>query len=282
MTVVPARAAGCARIAVCTPNAVDATLAVCALAGVDEVYELGGAQAIGALAYGTASIAPVDKIFGPGNAYVSEAKRQVAGICGVDLPAGPSEVAVIASADADPADAARSLLAEAEHDVDARAYLLTDSAAFAAAVDAAIVRLASGLATRDVALAAIGSSGAIVCDSLDACVRCADAMAIEHVELLGPAAASLSDRLRSYGAVFVGLPSAFGDYGAGPNHTLPTQSSARYAAGLSVYDFVSVRPFIERVAAIDARLIGDCMTLARMEGLPAHEAALAAAITSPR
>lgn len=277
MTVVPAQVAGVARIALCTPRAADATLAACAMLGVAEVYEIGGAQAIAALAFGTRSIERVDKIAGPGNAYVNEAKRQVAGVCGIDVPAGPSEVAVIASRGADPAAIARSLLAEAEHDVDARAYLLTDEDALVAAVETELDAQASRLATRDVALAAIAASGAIMCDSIESCAAVANAMAIEHVELHGDAAAAARDLLETYGALFVGVPAAFGDYGAGPNHTLPTGSAARYAAGLSVYDYVAVRPFVQREALIDGALIDDCMALAQAEGLPAHRAALHAA-----
>ncbi len=283
MTIVPAQVAGVERIAVCTPRATDAILAVCAILGVDEVYEIGGAQAIGALAYGTPSVAPVEKIVGPGNAYVNEAKRQVSGVCGIDLPAGPSEVAVIASYDADPASVARSLLAEAEHDPDARAYLLVDDEALLEAVQAEVERQAAGLPTAPIARQALAASGAILCESLDECARAADSLAVEHLELHGAEALTLRDRIASYGALFLDLPAALGDYGTGPNHTLPTGAAARFASGLSVYDFVLVRPFIERAGAepIDLALLDDCALIARAEGLPAHEAALRALLPHP-
>jgi phosphoribosyl-ATP pyrophosphohydrolase/phosphoribosyl-AMP cyclohydrolase/histidinol dehydrogenase len=182
-------------------------------------------------------------------------------------------VAVIASRDADPDAIARSLLAEAEHDVDARAYLLCDDERLVAAVDVALRRQLRSLDTGAVARAALGESGAIVCASLEACADAANGLAVEHVELLGSGAAILAPRLEQYGALFVGAPAAFGDYGTGPNHTLPTGGTARFTSGLSVYDFLLVRPYLV-ARKPSSVLIADAALLAEAEGMSAHRAAL--------
>jgi histidinol dehydrogenase len=276
MTIVPAKVAGVERIAVCTPRATGETLAACAIAGADEVYELGGAQAIAALAFGTALVRSVDVIAGPGNAFVTEAKRLVSGVCAIDLLAGPSEVAVIASGDADAGRVAASLVAEAEHDDDARAFLVSDDAALIERVDIELERRLDGLATAATVRTSLARSGAVLCDSPAACAAAANALAIEHLELHGARAAALADSLDAYGALFIDLPAAFGDYGAGPNHTLPTGGAARYSSGLSVYDFLLVRPQVRRAPKPAAVLVEDCAQLAQAEALPGHRAALLA------
>jgi phosphoribosyl-ATP pyrophosphohydrolase/phosphoribosyl-AMP cyclohydrolase/histidinol dehydrogenase len=276
MTIVPAVVAGVERIAVCTPRATDATLAACTIAGATEVYELGGAQAIAALAFGTNLVARVDKIVGPGNAYVTEAKRLVAGVCGIDLLAGPSEVAVVAGDDADPALVAASLIAEAEHDVDARAFLITDAPAFVDTVEAELDRRLDGLETTAIARAALARSGAVVCTSMEACIAAANTLAVEHLELHGKRASAGAADFHSYGALFVELAAAFGDYGTGPNHTLPTGGAARYSSGLSVYDYLLVRPQLRPAGGPSDALVDDCAELALTEALPGHFAALRA------
>lgn len=281
MTVTPARVAGVGTVVACTPRPTDVTMAACAIAGVDRLFVCGGAQAIAALAYGTATMPRVAKIVGPGNAYVAAAKRAVAGACGTDLPAGPSEVAVVAGADADAEGVARSLLAEAEHDPDARAYLVCDDDRLLAAVEVAIERQLATLATATVAGAALGASAAVVCGSLAECADAANLLAVEHVELHGPAAETLAPRITCCGALFVGAPAAFGDYGIGPNHTLPTNAAARYASGLSVYDFLLVRPYARALEPEDD-VRADAALIAEAEGLPGHRAALLAQSPDPR
>ena len=264
MTVTPARVAGVGTVVACTPRPTDVTMAACAIAGVDRLFVCGGAQAIAALAYGTATMPRVAKIVGPGNAYVAAAKR-----------------AVGAGADADAEGGARSLLAEAEHDPDARAYLVCDDDRLLAAVEAAIERQLATLATATVAGAALGASAAVVCGSLAECADAANLLAVEHVELHGPAAETLAPRITCCGALFVGAPAAFGDYGIGPNHTLPTNAAARYASGLSVYDFLLVRPYARALEPEDD-VRADAALIAEAEGLPGHRAALLAQSPDPR
>lgn len=272
MCAIPARVAGVSRVTVCTPRAAPETLAAARIAGVDEVFELGGAQAIAAMAFGTANVPRVDIIVGPGNRYVTAAKRFVYGSCGIDSLAGPSEILIIASADADPELTAADLLAQAEHDTNARAMLLTDCEAFADSVDAALDRQLATLKTARIARKALNANGWCAVLPLENAAVLANRIAPEHLELHGARAEALADSLRAYGALFIGSQAAeaFGDYGSGPNHVLPTDGSARFSSGLSVLTFLTIRTFQRINGTIDAASITRTATLAAIEGLHAH------------
>ena len=277
MNAIPARAAGVSRIAMCVP-APDGVLNPLVLAaarrgGVSEVYRIGGAQAIAALAYGTASIAPVDRIVGPGNAYVAEAKRQVFGRVGIDNIAGPSEVVVLADADNDPRRIAVDLLAQAEHDEAAQSILITDDAAFADAVAAAVLAELPSLPRAAIAGASWRAHGAvIVVEDWDQAVRLVDRLAPEHLQLMVRDPDPLFARVRHAGAVFLGAfcPEAVGDYVAGPNHVLPTGRTARFASGLSVFDFLKRTTFVSTTQSGLDRVGPAAVALAEAEGLQAH------------
>ena len=278
MCVIPARVAGVKTMAVCTPNMTPPTLAAAHIAGVTELYELGGAHAIAALAYGTESIRRVDLIAGPGNAYVTAAKRLVLGVCGIDALAGPSEIVVIASDDADARLVALDLLAQAEHDPRASAILLTDDCGFAHAVDGHLTRELESLATAQVAQASIERNGRCAVLPLEDAATTCNRLAPEHVALHGFRAGRLVEALETYGSLFVGDHAAevFGDYGDGPNHVLPTSGSARFASGLSVYTFLATRTYHRAHGALPREVIEQTATLAFVEGLHAHRhAALA-------
>jgi len=245
MNAVPAKVAGVPRIAMVVPAPRGVlnplVLAAAHLAGVDEIFRIGGAQAVAALAYGTESIAPVAKIVGPGNAYVAAAKRLVFGKVGIDMIAGPSEVLIIADRDANPSWIAADLLAQAEHDASAQAILITDSAALADAVERAIASELAQLPRRDVAAASWRDYGAVILvGKLDDAVALTDAVAPEHLEIATADAEGLAERIRNAGAIFIGAhtPEAIGDYVAGSNHVLPTARSARFSSGLGVLDFM--------------------------------------------
>ncbi len=280
MNAIPAQVAGCGRVvmAVPAPDGILNPLVLTAAAtlGIDEIWRIGGAQAIGALAYGTAAIAPVDKIVGPGNAYVAEAKRQVFGEVGIDMIAGPSEVVVVADAGADPAWVAADLLSQSEHGEDAQAILITDDAALADAVAAAVAAQLETLPRRQIAEASWRQHGAIIVAGLDATPRIVDRLAPEHLELLVEAPQPLLDAIRHAGSVFVGpfTPEVIGDYVGGPNHVLPTARSARFASGLGVLDFMKRTT----VLGCDARALGTlgppAARLARAEGLDGHARAV--------
>lgn len=280
MTVIPARLAGVPQIVVATPPRSFATSGVLrytlARLGITEVWGMGGAHAIAALAYGTATIPRVDKIVGPGNAWVTAAKQRVAGRVAIDGIAGPTEVLIVADETADPSLLAADLLAQAEHDVLAAALLLTTSEPLARAVAEQIERQLAELSTASTArqsLAAYG--GAWILDQLDDAVPIVEAIAPEHVQLVGPVAEALVDRVRSAGAIFLGAstPEVFGDYFAGPSHVLPTAGSARFASGLGVEDFIR-RSHVIRASPDTARAwAGPVAELAQAEGLPAHAAA---------
>jgi histidinol dehydrogenase len=282
MNALPARAAGVGRIAMCvpTPDGVlnPLVLAAARRAGVSEIYRVGGAQAVAALAWGTASIAPVDRVVGPGNAYVAEAKRQVFGRVGIDSIAGPSEVVVIADADNDPDHVAMDLLAQAEHDEAAQSILITDSPAFADAVANAVAQALKDLPRAAIAGASWRDHGAIILvrDFAEAAALC-DLLAPEHLQLMGPAPEALFDRIRHAGAVFLGrfCPEAIGDYVAGPNHVLPTGRSARFASGLSVFDFLKRTTYVAQDRAGLARIGPAAVALAEAEGLQAHARSVA-------
>ena len=286
MNALPARVAGVARIAMCvpTPDGVlnPLVLAAAARAGVSEIYRIGGAQAVAALAYGTASIAPVDRIVGPGNAFVAEAKRQVFGQVGIDSIAGPSEVLVIADGGADPLLIATDLLAQAEHDEAAQAILITPDAALADQVAAAVATELADLPRAAIAGQSWDRHGAIiVVRDLAEAATLANQLAAEHLELMVADPAALFARIRHAGAAFLGAhtPEALGDYVAGPNHVLPTGRTARYASGLSVFDFLKRTSWIcaspQGLAAIGPAAVA----LAGAEGLDAHALSLSRRLT---
>ena len=279
MNVLPAKVAGVDQIVmvVPTPNGAKNALVLAAahLAGVTRTYTIGGAQAIAALAFGTATIAQVDKIVGPGNAYVAAAKRRVFGFVGIDMVAGPSEVLVIADGSANPEWVAMDLFAQAEHDEAAQALLLSPDADLLDRVAASIAKLLPTMPRQKIIAASLGTRGALirVRDLAEAC-SLANAIAPEHLELAVAAPDDLLPHIRNAGAIFVGHHSseALGDYCAGPNHVLPTARSARYSSPLGVYDFQK-RTSVIAVSREGARTLGSiAATLARGEGLPAHAA----------
>ena len=282
MNAIPARVAGVRRIAMVVPapdGVLDpAVMAAAGIAGVTEIYRVGGAQAIAALAHGTETIAPVDKIVGPGNAWVAAAKRLVFGTVGIDMIAGPSEILVVADGANEPGWIAADLLSQAEHDGDAQAILMTDDAAFAARVTAAVDAHLARLPRAGIAAASWRRFGAVVLlRSLDEAPPLIDRLAPEHLELAVAAPAPLADAVTSAGAIFLGrhTPEAIGDYVAGPNHVLPTARSARFSSGLSPLDFLKRTTFVGCDAASLARIGPAAVTLAEAEGLHAHALSVA-------
>ncbi len=273
MTALTARVAGVDEVWVASPRPAPVTLAAAALAGADGLLAVGGAQAIAALAFGAGPVPPCDAIVGPGNAYVVAAKQRVAGRVAMDTLAGPSELVVLADATSDAALVAADLLAQAEHDPDAVPILVAVGAGVAEAVDAELARQLASLPTADVARAALANGGAVVVDSLDAGVAACDLLAPEHLEVMTADADAVAQRLRHYGGLFVGPASAevLGDYGAGPNHTLPTGRAARSSGGLSVLTFLRVRTWLRIDSPSAARdVVADAAWLGRVEGLEAH------------
>ena len=283
MNVLPARAAGVDRIAMVTPpgRVEPAVLAAACEAGVSEIWKVGGAQAVAALAHGAGPIRPVDKIVGPGNAYVTAAKRRLYGVVGIDALAGPSEIVVVASGDNDPDWIAADLLSQAEHDPDAQSILITDDQAFAAAVEAAVQRQLATLSTQAVARASWDDHGAIVICALDAAPALVDLIAPEHVEFALDQPERLADKVRHAGAIFLGrhTPEALGDYVAGSNHVLPTSRAARFSSGLSIHDFLK-RTSVVRCGPQSFGVLGPhTRVLAQAEGLPAHARSAALRLT---
>ncbi len=282
MNAIPAKVAGVTRLAmtVPTPNGVvnPLVLAAARLAGVDEVYRVGGAQAVGALAYGTKTIAAVDKIVGPGNAYVATAKRMVFGRVGIDAIAGPSEILVVADRDNDPAWIAADLLSQAEHDPVAQSVLIADDPKFVDAVMEAAESHLRSLATSEVARASWQNHGsAILVRRLDDAVTLIDRLAPEHLELAIADPKPFAAKIRHAGAIFLGrhTPEAIGDYVAGPNHVLPTSRTARFSSGLSVFDFLKRTTVVGCTADALARIGPAAIRLAEAEGLPAHARSVA-------
>jgi histidinol dehydrogenase len=277
MNAIPARVAGVGRLVICAPTPEGAVnplvLLAARLAGVETIYRIGGAQAIGAMAYGTETIRPVDKITGPGNAWVAAAKRRVFGRVGIDMIAGPSEVLVMADASTDADWVALDLMAQAEHDPAAQSILVTDDAAFGQAVAAAVERRLATLERREIAGASWRDFGAvIVVDGWDTAVAISDRIAPEHLEIFTADAENLAGRVSHAGAIFIGpfTAEAIGDYVGGPNHVLPTSRSARFSSGLSVLDFMK-RTTLARMTPAALETIGPAaVRLARAEGLEAH------------
>jgi histidinol dehydrogenase len=282
MNAIPAKVAGVDRIVIVVPatsGAVNpATLAAAKLAGISEIYRLGGSQAIAALAYGTQTIAPVAKITGPGNAYVAAAKRHVFGTVGIDMIAGPSEVLIIADSDNDPDWIAADLLAQAEHDAAAQAILITDDPTFGKAVEVAVERQLKTLTRSEMAASSWRDFGAIILvPDIRNAVPLANRIAAEHLELAIENPDALLEGIRNAGAIFVGrhTPEVIGDYVGGSNHVLPTARSARFSSGLSVLDFVK-RTSILRLGADQLRALGPAaIALANSEGLDAHARSVA-------
>ena len=275
MNAVPAKVAGVDRIAMVTPpgKLQPAVLAAAKAAGVTEIWRIGGAQAVAALAYGAGPIAPVDKIVGPGNAFVTAAKRRLYGVVGIDALAGPSEIVVVADADNNPDWIAADLLSQAEHDPDAQSVLITDDARFADRVIAAVEAQITTLATGKDAAASWASHGAVIIAPLDRAPELVDAIAPEHAEFAVADPEALSNKVRHAGAIFLGryTPEAIGDYVAGSNHVLPTSRAARFQSGLSIYDFIKRTSIVKCGPAAFAILGPRTAALARAEGLPAHE-----------
>lgn len=277
MNAVPAKVAGVDRLVMVVPtpggDVNPLVLAAARLAGVDEVYRIGGAQAVAALAYGTETIRPVAKIVGPGNAYVAAAKRRVFGTVGIDMIAGPSEVLVIADRDNDPDWLAADLLAQAEHDKAAQSILITDDAALADAVEQAVERQLAALPRGGIAGDSWRDYGAVILvESLDRAVPLSDRVAPEHLELAVADPEAMLARIRNAGAVFIGhhTPEAVGDYVGGSNHVLPTARSARFSSGLGVLDFMK-RTSLLKVPPAALKQIGPAaITLAEVEGLGGH------------
>lgn len=284
MNIIPAKVAGVKEIVMVTPPGADGhvsyplTLAAADIAGADRIFKAGGAQAIAALAFGTESIPRVDKITGPGNIYVTVAKREVFGHVGIDMVAGPSEVLVVADESADPRWVAADLLSQAEHDPLAAAILVTDSETLAGQVDAELLRQTALLPRRDVAEKSLAAYGTIVvCPDLDACAGIVNAIAPEHCELFVREPYALLPKIDNAGAIFLGAwsPEPLGDYLAGPNHVLPTSGTARFFSPLSVDDFVKKSSIICATREELEKVSEQVMLLARREGLDAHANAVA-------
>ena len=278
MNAIPAKLAGCSEIVMVSPPSLDgdiapAILAAAKIAGVDRVFRCGGAQAVAALAYGTKTVPRVDKIVGPGNAFVAEAKRQVFGQVAIDMIAGPSEILVIADAGSDAHFVAADLLSQAEHDKNASAVLVTDSSFLAEAVAKEIEAQLASLPREEIARASIENNGKIILvKDISEAIRIANALAPEHLELCVDEPFDYLDQVKNAGSIFLGraCPEALGDYFAGPNHTLPTSGTARFSSPLSVDDFVKKSQFTYYTAAALARVSGKVAAFARQEGLEGH------------
>ena len=278
MDSIPAKIAGCKEVIMVTPPSADGKinpviLAAASIAGIDKIYKLGGAQAIAALAYGTESVPKVDKIVGPGNAFVAEAKKQVFGAVSIDMIAGPSEILIVADGATNPRHAAADLLSQAEHDKLASAVMVTDSMSLAEAVQAEIEQQIPSLLRADIARTSIDNNGKIiVADTLSKAIDIANEIAPEHLELLVDNPFDYLDSIRHAGSVFMGrnCPEALGDYLAGPNHTLPTSGTAKFSSPLSVDDFVKKTQYTYYTADALANVAEDVAFFARQEGLTAH------------
>jgi histidinol dehydrogenase len=278
MNAVPARVAGVRRVAMVTPSTNPVVMAAARRAGITEIHKIGGAQAVAALAYGTKTIAPVDKIVGPGNAYVAAAKREVFGTVGIDSIAGPSEILVVSDGACNPDWIAADLLSQAEHDTSSQSILITDDAAFAAKVEAAVARALETLPRKAIASKSWEDFGAIiVVAELDDAAALVDRIAPEHLEIATAEPERLAAKVRHAGAIFLGrhTPEAMGDYLAGPNHVLPTSRTARFSSGLSVLDFMKRTTLLSCTPGTLAQLGPSGVALARAEGLEAHARSIA-------
>jgi phosphoribosyl-ATP pyrophosphohydrolase/phosphoribosyl-AMP cyclohydrolase/histidinol dehydrogenase len=281
--VIPARVAGVERVTVASPKPTPHTLAAADVAGADSVVSIGGAQAVAALALGAGPITPCDIVAGPGNRFVTAAKQLLFGKVGIDMLAGPSEVLVIADDSAEASLIAADLLAQAEHDTDARAILVTTSAKLIQKVNIELEAQLRDLPTADIARRALENSFAVACGSGEECISVASRIAPEHLEVMTDDAEQVARRVKHFGAAFIGPRSAevFGDYGAGPNHVLPTAGTARFSAGLSVFTFLRARAWL-KLEEPSQPLLAQTARFARLEGLEAHARAAEARKPSPR
>jgi phosphoribosyl-ATP pyrophosphohydrolase/phosphoribosyl-AMP cyclohydrolase/histidinol dehydrogenase len=282
MTAVTARAAGVGHVWLASPRPTPETLAAAAVAGVDGLLAVGGAQAVAALAYGIGGVQRCDVVVGPGNVWVTAAKRMLVGEVGIDILAGPSELVILADESADPSLIAADLLAQAEHDVEALPILVTPDGAVVEAVEQALEEQLADLPTARIARVALSRGCAVLADDIEQSIVVANRLAPEHLQIMTREPNAVGSRCRHFGGLFVGAmtPEVLGDYGAGPNHTLPTGGTARFASGLSVLDFSTVRTWIEIDSTDAAReLYEDAAALAQMEGLEAHRRAAERRIT---
>ena len=278
MNAIPAKIAGCAEVCIATPPLINGKinpviLAAAHIAGVDTIYKMGGAQAIAALAYGTESVKKADKIVGPGNVYVAEAKRQVYGLVSIDMIAGPSEIAVLADEKSDPSFVAADLLSQAEHDKNARAILITPSEDLAKSVEKEVEAQLSRLKRKEIASVSVENNGRIVLvKDMEEGVAVANEIAPEHLEICSDEPTKYLDLVKNAGSVFLGryCPEALGDYLGGPNHTLPTSGAARFSSPLSVDDFIKKTQFIYYDKAAFSKVADDIAYFAAKEGLTAH------------
>lgn len=275
MTIVPARVAGVREVIACSPKIRPETIVACDLAGVDKIYKVGGVQAIAAMAYGTQSIPKVNKIVGPGNKYVTAAKKYVYGEVGIDFLAGPSEVVIIADETANPEFVAADMLAQCEHDLDARAFLICTDENFARQVEIFARKQLELLSTKEIASKSFEKSFAVIVKNINEAIALANKKAPEHLEICYKNAKNDIDKYKNYGSLFVGNYSAevYGDYCSGTNHVLPTNEVSKYSGGLSVFDFVKVQTY-QIISKNGNRIISDCTSkLAEKEGLSAHKLA---------
>ena len=274
MSVIPAKVAGVKEVIVCSPKIQPATITACKLAGADRIFRIGGVQAIAGMAYGTKTIPKVDKITGPGNKYVTAAKKEVYGVCGIDFLAGPSEVMIIADETANSSFVAADMLAQCEHDPDARAYLITTSKKFADDVINKVDEFLENLETKEIASISISKSIIIIVENIEQAIEIANKKAPEHLEICYESTEKDIDKYTNYGSLFIGNYSAevLGDYCSGTNHILPTNGVARYTGGLSTLDFVKVQTYqkISKEAAQN-NLCKVASNLANTEGLMAHK-----------
>ncbi len=275
MTIVPAKTAGVKRVIAMSPKIQPVTITAAHLSGADEIYGIGGVQAIAAMAYGSETIKKVNKIVGPGNKFVTSAKKQVFGECGIDFLAGPSEVLIAADESANPDFVAADILAQCEHDKDARAFLICFSSDFAKQVVNRAEKFLKTLSTKDIAEISFNKSFAVIVNSIEEAIELSNEKAPEHLELCLKNAKDISDKFRNYGSMFIGNYSAevFGDYVSGTNHTLPTNQVAKYSGGLSVFDYIKIQTY----QIIQEKSLGqtaqNASVLAEKEGLFAHKLA---------
>ncbi len=275
MTIVPAKVAGVKRVIAVSPKIKPVTIAAAHLSGADEIYRIGGVQAVGAMAYGCESIKKVNKIVGPGNKFVTSAKKQVFGECGIDFLAGPSEVLIIADDNANPDFVAADMLAQCEHDKDARAFLICFSKEFANKVDKKALEYLDNLPTKDIANVSYSKSITIIADKMEDAIQLANDKAPEHLEICFNNAENYINKFINYGSLFVGNYSAevFGDYVSGTNHTLPTNQVSKYSGGLSVFDYVKIQTYQIINPNSVKETAKNASNLAKEEGLFAHKLA---------
>lgn len=273
MTIIPAKVAGVKEVVVCSPKIKPETIVACDLAGADKIYKIGGVQAIAAMAYGTETVTKVNKIVGPGNKYVTSAKKYVFGEVGIDFLAGPSEVMIVADESANSEFVAADMLAQCEHDLDARAYLICFSEEFAKKVQEFAKKQLEELATKEIASVAFGKSFAIVVDSISDAAKISNGKAPEHLEICVKSPKKITAKFTNYGSLFIGNYSAevFGDYCSGTNHVLPTNEVSKYSGGLSVFDFIKIQTY-QIISEKGNRIIFSIASImAKEEGLMAHK-----------